>query len=730
MSQVIIVSNRLPVSVKKENGKLEFYPSLGGLATGLASYADDKRNLWIGWPGLPSDDLSHSERLEIVEKLAEHNCQPVFLKQRQIDEFYNGYSNTVLWPIFHNLPYKDKQSDERKRWWQAYRRVNEEFAQAVLSVAHTGSRVWVHDYQLLLVPEMIRAERLDVIPGFFLHIPFPEPKAFQKLSEHKKLLHGVLGAGLVGFHTPSYVKNFIDTCQAIGIAKSDGNQLLDDNHVIRVADFPMGIDYKKYASAKKSKAVKIAMRKYRTRYRGYKVIVAVDRLDPSKGLVERLKAYKTFLEKHPQQRGKVVFSLVAAPSRTDVPAYQRLAKKLDALVAEVNKTYGTATWQPVDYINTAIPFEEVTALFRIADVAFIAPLRDGMNLVAKEFVASNRKRGVLILSETAGAAEELNDALIVNPRKPDAVVEALQQALTMRRGELRGRLKRMRRQLSTHTVQNWAKDFVTTLQQPVPGTPKLRTWTLKGHRLQSLYAAYRQAERRLLLLDYDGSLVPFAKDFHDATPPESLSTLLRELAEQKGNDVVVVSGRSAADLKQWFGDLPISLVAEHGAAMRKAGHKRWQAIEHSSSDWKEILQPILEKYVRLTPGARIEVKPHSLVWHYRAAQPYYAQKYTVTIKRVLRPILKKYSLELLQGNKVLEIKNPHISKGMAAQTWLEHDYDFIMSFGDDMTDEELFQALPIEAWTIKVGRRRTAARFRVASHKNVLSILKRLTKSV
>lgn len=729
MSQVIIVSNRLPVSVKKENGKLEFYPSLGGLATGLASYADDKRNIWIGWPGLASDDLSEAEKQEIVAHLAEHNCQPVFLKQRQIDEFYNGYSNTVLWPRFHNLPYNDKPTDERKRWWQTYRRVNEEFAQAVLSVARTGGQVWIHDYQLLLVSEMIRAERLDLVPGFFLHIPFPQAKVFQKLPEHKKLLQGMLGADLVGFHTPSYVHNFMETCEASGIAKGTGNQLLFNNHVVRVADFPMGIDYKKYASAKKSKGVKVALRKYSKRYKKLKVIVAVDRLDPSKGLLERLKAYETFLELHPRQRGKVVFSLVAAPSRTDVPAYQKLAKQLDSLVADINKRYGNAKWQPVDYINTAIPFEEVTALFRIADVAFIAPLRDGMNLVAKEFVASNRKRGVLILSETAGAAEELHDALIVNPRKPETVVDALQEALTMRRGELRGRLKRMRRQLSTNTVQVWAKDFVTTLQQPVPGTPKLRTWTLKGHRLQAMVLAYKQAPKRLLLLDYDGSLVPFAKDFHDATPPDSLIELLKDLAKSKQNDVVLISGRSAEDLKHWFSDLPISLVAEHGAAMRKAGNTRWQTIEHSSSDWKQILQPVLEKYARLTPGARIEVKPHSLVWHYRAAQPYYAQKYTVVIKRALRPILKKYGLEMLQGNKVLEIKNPMISKGMAAQTWLKQDYDFILAFGDDMTDEELFQALPLEAWTIKVGHRRTAARFRVLSYRNVLSILKRLAKA-
>lgn len=728
MPQVIIVSNRLPVIVSKDNGELAFAPSLGGIATGLASYVDDPANQWIGWPGIASDGLSEQDKQAIVEELATRNCTPVFLSQKQIDEFYNGYSNEVLWPLFHGLPAKKHNAETLKRWWQTYRSINKRYADAVSAQANSGSQIWVHDYQLLLLPEMLRAERTGRQLGFFLHIPFPSTKALVRLPEYKKLLRGILGADLVGFHTTSYANAFMENCLAAKIGIVGDKQIVLPDHTVRVAEFPMGIDYAKYAAAGKSKTVKAAVRRYRKRYRRRKVIVAVDRLDPTKGLAERLKAYRLFLEFFPKRRGKVVFAMVAAPSRTGIKTYQNLAKRLNKLVDEINADFGTPRWQPVDYMNIVQPFEEVTALFQVADVAFIAPLKDGMNLAAKEFVASNRKRGVLILSETAGAAEELQDALIVNPRRPEDVVDALQQALTMRRGELRGRLKRMQKQLSINTVQNWAKTFVDTLQQPVPGTPHI-TRGLNKRWQKVIQTDYRQARKRLLLLDYDGSLVPFSNNYQEAKPPKALLELLKTLGADLRNELVLISGRSAEDLTTWFGDLGINLVAEHGAAVKPAGNKTWRTIEKTDTTWKQLLQPALEKYVRLTPGARLEVKPHSIVWHYRGAAPYQAQKYTVIIKRALKPLLKKYNLELLQGNKALEIKNPRISKGAAAQRWLRKDYEFVLCVGDDATDEELFATLPITAHSVKVGRGLTAARFRLSNYKSVLELLKKLSKT-
>ncbi len=725
MPQVIIVSNRLPVSVKKEDGQLQFLPSLGGLATGLASYVKDKQNLWIGWPGISSDELTERDRQAIVLELAKHNCSPVFLTRRQVDEYYNGYSNAILWPLFHDLPYRSPR--KHKNWWQSYRRVNMKFAEAVFSGAQKNSHIWVHDYQLMLLPHMLRSELPSASIGYFLHIPFPGVKVLGRLPERKKLLEGVLGADLAGFHTPGYVGNFLDNCQAAGAGIADYQQVALPGRVVRVADFPMGIDYQKYAGAAKSRTVKAAVRRYRKRYKGQKVIAAVDRMDPSKGLVERLVAYREYLRQTPAMHGKVVFSMIAAPSRTDIAAYKNLSRKLGTLVNDINVTFGSSAWQPVDYIDTAQPFEEVTALFQVADVAFIAPLRDGMNLAAKEFVASKRKSGVLILSETAGAARELQDALIVNPHQPATLVAGLQQALTMPKRELRSRLKVMQKHLATNTVQTWAKTFVDTLQQPVPGT-KPRAKALKGSAQAELLLHYREAKKRLLLLDYDGSLVPFSEDYKATKPPKSLLALLQALCSDPSNEVVIVSGRKASNLEDWLGSLPIGLVAEHGGATKKKGHKHWQTIERSEIRWKRVVEPVLTAYAAETPGARVETKLHSLVWHYRASPPYYAQKYTVIIKRVLKPLLRTYNLQIFQGNKILEIKDPRVNKGSAIQSWLKRNHDFVLVIGDDFTDEDMFAAMPSEAYSVKVGRGGTLAHFRLQTYQDARKLLQRLIK--
>lgn len=723
MSQVIIVSNRLPISVRYQNGKLSYYPSVGGLATGLSSYVNDKRSSWIGWPGIASDGLTETQKQTIAAELHKHNCSPVWLTQREIDDFYNGYSNRVLWPLFHEIGRQPKSDATRKRWWRSYRSVNKKFAETVLVRSETGGRIWIHDYQLLLVPQLLREQRQDILTGFFLHIPFPRLKYLSRLPEAKKLLGGMLGADMVGFHTPGYVTNFMTWVQHTGLGQISPGQVELASRIVRVSDFPMGIDYQKFADAGKSTAVKIAVKRYSRRYRRCKLIVSIDRLDPSKGLLQRLSAYRQLLKTNPGYREKVVFCMVAAPSRTDIPVYRELSKKVDRLVRDINRVYGNDKWKPVDYINKVVPFEEVTALFQVADVAFIAPIRDGMNLAAKEFVASNR-RGSLILSQTAGAAHELPEALIVNPEDEAGMVEALDNALRMRRRELRRRLKRMRQQLSDNTVHTWAKDFIESLYMPVPGTPQLRTWTLRGRWRAQLIRDYRSSRRRLILMDYDGTLVPFVSDYKKARPPDSLIELLERLSADPDNTIVLVSGRSAKDLDGWFGNLAVNLIAEHGAAVKKAGHKKWQIAEKAGADWQKILKPALHRYVSLTPGSRLETKPHSLVWHYRDSPPYYAQKYGVIIKRVFAPVVKKLGLKIYQGNKILEIKNPSIHKGMAVAGWMAAKPDFVLAVGDDYTDEDLFECMPDEAYTIRVGRGRTSARFRLHGPRQAIQLFK------
>ena len=711
------------MSVKKTNGKLEFYPSVGGLATALSGYTTDKSSKWIGWPGIAADEVTEAEQRQISRELRTYNCYPVFLTQKQLDAYYNGFCNSILWQLFHNLPTKMEHYDAN---WKAYREMNAIYTDAVLALGAKNSTVWVHDYQLLLVPSLLRADRPHDTIGLFLHIPFPDFKTFRTLPHAKQILVGMLGADLVGFHTVSYTNNFLDCCAELHVGVTSDKNLLIEDRVVRVTDFPISIDYAKSIKLSNSTAVAREAVAHRKKYGRKKVILTVDRLDPTKGLVQRLEAYEMFLAQNPQMHTKVVMVMLATPSRTEIEEYKALKTHVEQLVTSINETYGVAGWLPVDYKYETLPYERVVALYKIADVAFITPIRDGMNLVAKEYIAAKQNSdGVLILSETAGAAEELTNAIIVNPNKRSAMAEALNSALTMPKLELKSRLSAMQEQISVNTVQKWTKNFMGTLQHSNQ-LKTYRTRHLVGQMSQLLVDNYRQASNRLLLLNYDGTLSNFVDDPADAGPTTALHNLLAKLAAFPGNDVIVVSGRSKTDLEKWLGDLPITLAAEHGAYMKSPG-KKWHHRGARTLGWKKSICTIMEIYAVRTPGAFVEEKDSSLVWHYRKSPPYHAQKNMVILKQLLTQSLKGTDLKVHSGHKVLEVKSVSANKGIAASEFIKNNHDFIMAMGDDYTDEDMFSSLPSHAFTVKVGPGRTHARYRIDSVEEVHKLLKRLT---
>lgn len=722
MANLIIVSNRLPMSVKRMDGKLEFGQSMGGLATGLSAYTGHRGTKWIGWPGIPSDDLTPAERSQITRELRKHRCYPVFLTQKQIDEYYNGYSNSVIWPLLHNLPLRTVPA----RQWQGYKQVNALFAEAVLRLSRPGSTIWVHDYQLLLVPERLRAAGRGDRIGFFLHIPFPEPKVLGQVAETPQLLRGVLGADLVGFHTRGYTEAFATACdQYLGVSSQHGRLLLGER-LVRATEFPMGIDYNRFAVATRTRGRRRELRKLRRQYKGRKVIVSVDRLDITKGLTERLKAYQLLLRQRPDLHGRVMMVMIVAPSRTDIPEYKALKERVDKLLADIDKEFARPDWQPVDYHYETVPLDTVMLYYQLADVAFITPLRDGMNLVAKEFIASKRRNnGVLVLSHTAGAAEELQDAVQVDPRRPQSMVDGLLQALHMPKRELRKRARSMQQHIREFTVQKWADTFMDVLQRSHTLTPG-RTRTMDARTQDEIVAAYHQTKKRLLLLDYDGVLRRLVRDPAAATPSAQLMQLLRHLSNDPKNDVVVISGRKKADLLEWFGDLPVALAAEHGALFRRRGGKNWHRLVRGSRVWKHDVTQLFRRYAELTPGALVEQKEWSVAWHYRGASPYYAQKHLVLLRRLLKPLIKPHGLSIEDGHKVLEVRPVGINKGRVAQEWLIHDYDFVLAAGDDVTDEAMFAAMPPTAYTIKVGRGATKANMRIKTVSGMLGLLEKL----
>jgi len=724
-----LVSNRLPVSVKKVDGKLEFSPSVGGLATGLSSYTTNKHSKWIGWPGIPDEDLTAKDKQRITRELKKFHCYPVFLTKKQIDGFYNGYSNSILWPMFHDSKISKESRDHEAEFFKAYQEVNAAFAEVVLRLSEPGRLVWVHDYQLLLLPAMLRAERPHDRIGFFLHIPFPQATKFTTLVNAKDLVAGLLGADLLGFHTKSYVHNFLDTADELNTGVVTQKEVVIGDRAVRVADFPMGIDYAKYVSTTKSLEIQRELIKLRAKYRRKKVILTVDRLDPAKGLLERAEAYGELLRRNLKLQGRVVMAMLVVPSRTDISEYQQLKEQLDKLVKSINKEFGTPLWKPIDYMYTVLPPERVVPLYRRADIAFIAPLRDGMNLVAKEYLATQTNRhGVLILSQTAGAAQELKHAVMVDPRSQESLVRGLARAIAMSKTSWRERIKKMRKHVRTSTVQEWAGDFMNSLYTPMAVLPG-RTYTLNSKRQRDIVEAFRTAKHRLLLLDYDGALTPLVPRAEDAVPSKELKQLLRKLAGLPHTQVVIISGRPQSDLTKWLGALPIGLAAEHGAFYRMNNTDTWHRVSGVTQSWKEKVLPLLEKYAAKTKGALVEQKDTALVWHYHMANTVKARKNLLVLRGRLAPLVERYHLRAHMGKKILEVRSTGIDKGVAAQRWLTHEPDFILATGDDYTDEDTFRAVPQHAFTVKVGQGRTTARLRAMDVDTVLRLLEALAKA-
>lgn len=723
----IIVSNRLPVSVTKQEGRLVFTPSSGGLATAMASLTQETgERLWIGWPGISSDELSSSEKATITRKLRGYGCCPVFLSQEQVEKFYDGYANDTIWPLFH---YFQSYAQYDHSYWEAYQEVNTVYKKAVVRHADAHASIWIHDYHLMLLPQQLRGSLPQSTIGFFLHIPFPSYEIFRLLPNRKEILQGLLGADLVGFHVYDYARHFLSSIvRILGIENSRGS-LVMDGRVVKIDAFPIGIDYQKFVDSLSQKAIQKEIERLNMHYQGQKIILSVDRLDYSKGIMKRLEAFEQFLGQNPSYTKKVVMLVVAVPSRTQVETYKELRDAIEQTIGRINGAYGTVDWTPISYQFKNLPFEQVVALFARADVALVTPLRDGMNLVAKEYVAAKQnKPGVLVLSEMAGAIDELPEALRINPNDTDSIAYSIKKALTMPKKDQLQRLRSMQQRLSRYTVQRWAADFIEQLNRSKQAQSQQGSKLLSAETEARIMRLYAGAKKRLLLLDYDGTLRGFVSTpaLRQAAPSRALRTLIRRIAESSRTQLGIISGRPRDVLEAWFGDLPVALAAEHGAWMKHDGE--WSQQQASLHEHKKVIIPVLEHYAERTPGAHIEQKDFAVVWHYRNVPTELAHARNAGLRYELNQLLRNTDIGVYSGAKIIEIKPRNVHKGMVAQDLLAiHPSDFVLSIGDDYTDEDMFQALPEEAITIKVGLGDTSARFQVTSVERVLQLLRKLT---
>jgi len=714
MANLILVSNRLSVSVEKKKGKLEFKASMGGLATGLSSLDQKDEMLWIGWPGLPADELAREDTREMVPILREkYNSIPVDLNREQLKSFYYGFCNNIIWPLFHYFP---SYATYDNSLWESYRRVNSIYLEKVLEAAGGDDTIWIHDYQLMLLPQMIREQVPEARIGFFLHIPFPSFEVFRLLPWRTEILTGLLGADLIGFHAYDYARHFISSVRRLLNVENNMGYVQHEHRLSRVDVFPMGIDYKKYSVALSDGDVKKRMSKAAAELKGFKVILSVDRLDYTKGIPERLRAYELLLEQNPRYREKVVLLLIAVPSRTKVHRYRALKKEVDELISTINGKYGTLGWVPIHYFYRGFPFDHLSAFYGLADVLLVTPLRDGMNLVAKEFVATHRDSGgVLILSETAGSAREMGEALLINPNNSEEIAAALKTALEMDEGEQVERNAVMNERLSRYDVAAWTKDFLNKLSQVREVQDSYLMKRMAGSFRDELIACYKQAETRLIILDYDGTLMPFRPRPRKAAPDRELLDILGALASDSANDVVVASGRMRQVMNDWFGSINVSLIACHGAWLKPKGGQ-WRLSETLSNEWKEQLLPIFQLFKDRTPGSTVEEKDYALAWHYRNAEPELAALRASEFKEILFSYTGDLNLDVLEGKSVLEIKPVNVSKARTVSTWLSgNSWRFILAAGDDNNDEVMFSQLPANAYTIKIGLDISEARYYLES---------------
>lgn len=723
MGQTILVSNRLPVTISFNDQDIDYQQSLGGLATGLSTIHKADGSLWIGWNGLKSDELQASVEEEINSTLLRnHKCVAVSLKGNDVDEFYFGFCNKTIWPLFH---YFINKAEYNHDLWKAYVRINRIFFETLEKHIKPDSQVWVHDYQLMLLPKMIKEAYPDTQVGFFLHIPFPSYEIFRLLPWRKKILEGILGSDLIGFHTYDYVRHFLSATRRI-LNYENHLGLIDlPERTVKTDIFPMGIDYKKYAEAHMRPEVQKEIEKFVKQKHGRKTILSVDRLDYSKGIPERIKAFDRFLELYPDYKEKVALIVIAAPSRVEVESYIELRKEVEGLVSQTNGRHGRIGWVPIWFFYQSFSFDNLTALYAESEVLLVTPLRDGMNLVAKEYIATRSdKKGVVVLSETAGAACELSESLVVNANSIYEIAQAIKKALEMPVDEQIAANTVMHERLQRYTVENWANDFMDKLSIAGHHNEVQPSRYLEGETLKDLQREYSQSKKRLLILDYDGTLTPFFSVPSQASPTKELKALLLKLANDDNNEVAIISGRDKDTLEQWLGDLPVHLIAGHGVWIRYLGEP-WNVIDSFDKGWKEVIRPILLVHADRTPGSLVEEKEFSLAWHYRRCEPELAEVRLSELREILFDYTHNLEVGLLEGNKVIEVKDKAVNKGRAAKLMRNRQkWDFIFCAGDDVTDEDMFQALAGEAHCIKIGSGTTAATEFVRDVEEFLGILK------
>ena len=722
--RVVVVSNRLPITLSRTRDMHhKLTRSSGGLISAIEPLYKKHNLVWIGSLGPGAGRGTQTQKL--LKKVRDFTYVTVDVDRREWQGYYNGFSNKALWPLLHYFN-AFCQFDEKQ--WEMYRHVNHKFAEKIIRTYHKKDLIWIHDYHLMLVPQIVRNKLPESRIGFYLHTPFPSSELFRVFPWRNEVLEGLLGADLLGFHTYDYLRHFRSSIlRILGIECEMAGARYQGRHISMEA-IPVGADVDRIEELSKNVKVKKSFATLKKTTGKLKILLGVDRLDYTKGIVDRLEAYELFLEEHPEWRGKVEFFQVLVPSRIEVDSYLNLKLSIDALAGRVNAQYGKPDWTPIRCFYRQLVMEDLVNYYANADVAVVTPLRDGMNLVCKEFVLAQHPDtpGALILSEFCGAASELSDAIIVNPSNKKEVADAMKTALEMKPEEVKRRYESMYKVLKVYSAENWGQRFIQSLKA-ISRKKKIERPFLDRPTRNKIKSQWKKASRRLLLLDYDGSLTDIVSLPKHAMPTSTILRLLRQLTADKKNLVMIVSGRSRDVLEEWLMKTGAYLCAEHGAWVWDT--QKWRrTVNHVNPDWKKQVRPVMQVYTERTAGSFIEEKEEALAWHYRLSEPDYGAWQANNLAFNLESLLQNLPLQCLMGKKVVEVRHREVHKGIAWR-WTRKakgNFDFVLAIGDDRTDEDLFAALPDKAYTIRVGLAESVAKFRLSSPTDVRKFLKSL----
>ena len=725
--KLIVVSNRLPVTPKiTENNDIIFNESVGGLATAIKSLNQDFE--WFGWSGLNEVEESIEEKL--IEKMKEKNMHPIFLKEEDFDNYYNGYSNSTIWPLFHYLVDKVQYSPS---YWKAYKKINKQFAINIYNQIknYDDPYIWIHDYQLMYLPKYLREFGFNGKIGFFLHIPFPSSEIFRICPNSKKILISLSNCNLIAFHTDHYSMHFIESIKRTldPVFFNQREYSFGSIKKIKVDTYPIGIDYKHFLNELESEKTKKNIERLSSVFNETKIILSVDRLDYTKGLLEKLDAYEKFLEEYENSFKNVVLYQIVVPSRTGVDTYQELLKKIEEKVSDINGKYTKfGEHPPIYFIYNSLPFDQLCALYYQTDLMLITAIRDGMNLVSFEFCIcqkNKKEKGVLLLSEFTGAVDYLSGAMICNPNDNQKLSKLIYECLTMSVNEKNIRNNFNNKFIEFNTNKYWSKKILGDLIN-IDDEDIKNVWDNKEY----IFDKIKNAKNLFIFSDFDGTLVKLENNPQLVKLTENTKNQLTSLT--KYANVSIISGREKKDLNKLIDIKNINYYGNHGVV----NDDDEQITNYY--EWKNKLKSILEHIVELLPGSFLEDKKYSIAFHYRNVKEEFMKNKVSYIINRISVLVESYDLRIINGNKVIEIVSVKKNKSNAIRHVLKNSENIteenscLIAIGDDTTDEDMFKYLINDnTITIRVGEKfKTTANYYLDNQEEVIKFLEFVNNSL